>query len=420
MHQTFLGPAADQCGKARLLAGINVFQTCLLTWAAFWHLLNHRLAASALGIDAAVWSAALLAVIVLTFCRIGVPKTRRRAIAAVLGEFALLTIAATVGPFGPTIVAFVVVAIKAGIVLENRDLFWVFPLTIILRGLAGEGHDYLVHHMPTNINAADYFALVPIWRKARIPFLSALILGTMLFRSLLTEQKAKNELADLDRELRQLELKIDRERIARDIHDSLGHSLTSLSIQLDVALHLLAQGKPGAEASIKTAKILNKQCLVDVRKTLRTISDPDLDYAAAVAQLIENCNKQNLCQIKVKIDVGDSPLNQAVSHHLFCILQEGLTNCLRHAGANNVIIEQNIETEALTLKIKDDGQGFEVTKAVEGNGISSMKFRAESLGGTFCLSSEPGHGTEISIFIPLAPGQTKPAQSFKQLEEQRA
>jgi signal transduction histidine kinase len=294
--------------------------------------------------------------------------------------------------------------------------------------------------MPTNVHAVDYFALVPIWRKARIPFLSALILGTLLFRSLLTEQKATDRLAALNLELRELELKVERERIARDIHDSLGHSLTSLNIQLDVALHLLAQGRSGAEASLKTAKVLSKQCLVDVRKALRTIKEPDLDYAAAVAQLVETCNKQNLCRVEATINQGDMPLNQAVSHHPFCIVQETLTNCLKHAGAKAVTVKQEVDNEGLKLNIKDDGCGFDVSRPAEGNGIMSMKYRAESLGGTFCLTSQPGRGTEIAINIPLLtpllqtssdrdtntlPGaiskrQAEPEKASNQLEEQRA
>ena len=385
--------------KTRLLARINIFQACLLIWAAFWHVFNHRLVVSLGGFDLSIWSAILLIVIALTFCRAKAPTSRARAIALVLGEFSLLTLAATCGPFGPTIMAFIVVAIKAGLLLSSRDLFWVFPLTIILRGLAGEGHDYLVHHFTTNVAAVDYFALVPIWRKARIPFLSALILGTLLFRSLLTEQKAKDRLEELNIELRALELKVERERIARDIHDSLGHSLTSLNIQLDVALHLVAQGKSGVEASLRSAKVLSRQCLVDVRKTLRTIKEPDLQFAAAVRQLADQCNGQG--ELSVRVDVPDQTINQAVSHHLFCIAQESLTNALKHAGAKNVTIKQNVDAENLILNIKDDGCGFDVTNPAEGNGIMSMKYRAESLGGSFCIISQPGHGTEISIVVPF-------------------
>jgi signal transduction histidine kinase len=384
--------------QSRLLAKVNIFQSILLVWAAFWHLFTHRFEAHWGNLNLSTASVVLLLLIAATFCRAKAPSSRPKAVALILGELFVLTLASATGAYGPTIMAFIVVAIKASILLETRDLLWVVPLTLVLRGLAGEGHDYIIHNMANEVKAVDIFALTPLWRKTRIPFLSALIMGTFLFRSLLTEQRSKERLEELSHEVRDLELKLERERIARDIHDSLGHSLTSLNIQLDVALHLLAQGKNGAGEAIKTAKVLSKQCLLDVRKTLSTIKQPDLDFPAAISELAEKTMSQG--GVKVTLDIENKPLNQALSHHLFCITQECLTNALKHSCAKNILIKQSSSKDGLNLNIKDDGVGFDIAAPGDGNGVKGMKYRAESLGGTFCIISQRDLGTEIQIMVP--------------------
>jgi signal transduction histidine kinase len=383
--------------QSRLLAKVNLFQSLLLVWAAFWHVFTHRFEAYLGPVNLSTVSVVLLLIIAATFCRVKAPQKRPVAVALILGELLLLTIASGCGAYGPTIMAFIVVAIKASIVLESRDLLWVVPLTLVLRGVAGEGHDYLVHHLATQVKT-DIFALTPLWRKTRIPFLSALIMGSFLFRSLLTEQRSKERLEELSHEVRDLELKLERERIARDIHDSLGHSLTSLNIQLDVALHLLGRSKGEAGEAIKTAKVLSKQCLLDVRKTLHTIKEPELDFVSAIKQLADKTRSQG--GLAVELELDERPVDQALSHHLFCIIQESLTNCLKHSSAKSISIRTASTGEGLELMIKDDGVGFDIGDPGDGNGIKGMKYRAESLGGTFCAVSQAGLGTEIRILVP--------------------
>jgi len=384
--------------QSRLLAKVNLFQSLLLVWAAFWHLFTHRFEAYLGILNLSTVSVVLLLIIAATFCRVKAPQKRPVAVALIIGELMLLTIASACGAYGPTIMAFIVVAIKASILLEGRDSLWVVPLILLLRGAAGEGHDYLLHHMATQVKAEDIFALTPLWRKTRIPFLSALIMGSFLFRSLLTEQRSKERLEELSHEVRDLELKLERERIARDIHDSLGHSLTSLNIQLDVALHLLGRSKAEAGVAIKTAKVLSKQCLLDVRKTLHTIKEPELDFVTAITQLADKTRSQG--GLEVDLDLDDKSVDQALSHHLFCIIQESLTNCLKHSAARSVSITTANTGEGLELKITDDGVGFDISAPGDGNGIKGMKYRAESLGGTFCAVSQAGLGTTIRIMVP--------------------
>jgi signal transduction histidine kinase len=225
--------------------------------------------------------------------------------------------------------------------------------------------------------------------------------GTCLYVLLLgsvwmEEQKSRQRADLLSEQVENLAVDLERNRIARDIHDTLGHSLTSLDVQIELAQRLQATEPERAQKSIDLAKQLSSQALDNVRQALGTMQRSNFDLEQAIVALGE----QNL-PFQVVIDVQFPKLSLQSSYQLYCIVQESLTNIQKHAQASKVSIEGSIVTGGTILKIGDNGRGFNINRPHPGFGLRNMKERVQCLGGNFDLSSEIDRGTEIKIFIPV-------------------
>jgi signal transduction histidine kinase len=219
-----------------------------------------------------------------------------------------------------------------------------------------------------------------------------LLLGNVWVEEYKSRQKAER----LTQQVETLAVDLERNRIARDIHDTLGHSLTSLDVQIELAQRLQATEPARAQKSIDLAKKLSSQALDNVRQALGTMQRSNFDLKEAIVALGE----QNL-PFQIVIDVSFPKLSLQSSYQLYCIVQESLTNIQKHAQASNVIIEGSIVSGGTILKICDNGRGFNVDRSHPGFGLRNMKERVQCLGGDFNLSSEVGRGTEIKIVIPV-------------------
>jgi signal transduction histidine kinase len=225
--------------------------------------------------------------------------------------------------------------------------------------------------------------------------------GTCIFLLLLgnvwvEEQKSRQKAERLTQQVETLAVDLERNRIARDIHDTLGHSLTSLDVQIELAQRLQATEPARAQKSIDLAKKLSSQALDNVRQALGTMQRSSFDLKEAIVALGE----QNL-PFQMIIDVHFPKLSLQSSYQLYCIVQESLTNIQKHAQASKVSIEGSIVSGGTILKICDNGRGFNIDRSHSGFGLRNMKERVQCLGGDFNLRSEIGRGTEIKIFVPV-------------------
>jgi signal transduction histidine kinase len=210
------------------------------------------------------------------------------------------------------------------------------------------------------------------------------------------EQKSRQKAERLTQQVETLAVDLERNRIARDIHDTLGHSLTSLDVQIELAQRLQATEPARAQKSIDLAKKLSSQALDNVRQALGTMQRSNFDLKEAIVALGE----QNL-PFQMIIDVQFPKLSLQSSYQLYCIVQESLTNIQKHAQASKVSIEGSIVSGGTILKICDNGRGFNIYRSHAGFGLRNMKERVQCLGGDFNLDSEVGRGTEIKIFVPV-------------------
>jgi signal transduction histidine kinase len=229
-----------------------------------------------------------------------------------------------------------------------------------------------------------------------------LCFGAGLARTLAAEQKSRAEAERLAAEVQELAVTLERTRIARDIHDSLGHTLTSLNIQLDVARKLQERDPEKARESLIAAKALASQSLSDVRAVVHSIREAEFDFNEALDLLIAKTKQSDALNIKLECDVATVP--SPLAHHFFCIVQECLTNVQRHAHATMVAIKLKKEANNLLLVINDNGCGFSYGDLSPGFGIKGMRERAESMGGTLAVETEKAQGTTVSVRVPLRTG----------------
>lgn len=229
-----------------------------------------------------------------------------------------------------------------------------------------------------------------------------LCFGAGLARALAAEQKSRAEAERLAAEVQELAVTLERTRIARDIHDSLGHTLTSLNIQLDVARKLQERDPEKARQSLIAAKALASQSLSDVRAVVHSIREAEFDFNEALDLLITKTKQSDALNIKWECDVATVP--SPLAHHFFCIVQECLTNVQRHAHATMVGIKLKKEANNLLLVINDNGCGFSYGDLSPGFGIKGMRERAESMGGTLAVETEKAQGTTVSVCVPLRLG----------------
>jgi two-component system sensor histidine kinase DesK len=191
----------------------------------------------------------------------------------------------------------------------------------------------------------------------------------------------------------QLALVAERERVARDVHDVLGHSLTALSIKAELASRLIEVDPARAKAELESIQATARQALAEVRATVGGLRAANLEAELAAAPLVLG---DAGITTNVLGDVADTdPRHRAL---LAWVLRESVTNVVRHARATTV----SIELGRNGLVVADDGAGFEATGGREGNGLRGMRERVSAVGGTLQLSAdlsgEPG--TRLEVVLP--------------------
>lgn len=242
-------------------------------------------------------------------------------------------------------------------------------------------------------------------------FVLALVFVLLLMNAVLSERESRDKLTAANEKLRQYALKIEnqatleeRNRIAREIHDSLGHSLTALNLQLETANKLLNTNPEKAKDFLIRAKELGSQALKDVRESVSKMrSNPlqEQSLETSINVLIENFNHSTGINPNRQINIFYS-IPRDISTAIYRIIQESLTNISKYAKATEVNLEITTAATNLYLIVEDNGKGFDVTQNTTGFGLQSMRDRTLALDGNFHIESLPGKGTKIMVDIPLS------------------
>lgn len=195
----------------------------------------------------------------------------------------------------------------------------------------------------------------------------------------------------------------ERVRIALDLHDSVGHGLTTLSVQLQNAERLRHADPERANAYVHRAAATTAEILDDVRETVSILHDdvrtPALPFLLLLERLRDEYATVHDVRLTWDIRISNEPPGRT-GMIFYRVLQEALTNVARHAGATQIDVRVEGNDERIELRVRDNGRGFAGEPAA-GHGLFSMRKRIESIGGTFDVSSELGAGTRVRAQIPL-------------------
>jgi signal transduction histidine kinase len=189
----------------------------------------------------------------------------------------------------------------------------------------------------------------------------------------------------------------ERTRISRELHDLLGHHLTALSLNLEVANHLV---RGQAQEHVSQAHTLAKLLLSDVREAVSRLRDDDaIDMRATLLPLADNVPGLRIDMEMPPVFLLDDPER---AHVLLRCTQEIITNAVRHAEAGTLCLRYRNDGAVVTLEAWDDGRGAELATA--GNGLLGMRERLAAHGGTLQVETSPGNGFSVRLRLPLEDG----------------
>ncbi|HYC71909.1 MAG TPA: sensor histidine kinase [Opitutaceae bacterium] len=285
------------------------------------------------------------------------------------------------------------------------------------------------HGRPGETTRFD-FAITPPWHRtwyAVLVYASAavLLVRFVVRRSVRRTQKRNRELTDLvekrTEELRAAMQKLneearnsatltERQRLAGEIHDSLQQGLTGLTLQIDATLKL-PELSDEARSRLTLARSMVSYSRHEVQNAVLGMESPLLDHAdlAAALRKLSEFIGIGLARIEVSVLGAPRTLTASMQHNLLRIAQEAVTNAVRHGAADVIRITLDYEPEALTLRIQDNGCGFDLPAAVRNGsghfGLRSLRSRAKQVGGEAAIDSAPGKGTTVVITLPHPPNE---------------
>lgn len=195
----------------------------------------------------------------------------------------------------------------------------------------------------------------------------------------------------------------ERKRIALEIHDELGQLLTALKMDVSL-LRMKIAGNHAAEQKADEMRELVERTIGMVRHVASHLRPAALNYGivSALEWLTEDFGRRRHAHCRLTVEGPEPQLDDAVATAVFRIVQESLTNAARHARAARVTVSLSNRPDGLLLCVSDDGQGFEVAAALQGDsyGLLGMRERARMIGGSLNIDSQRSNGTTVSIDIP--------------------
>ena len=295
--------------------------------------------------------------------------------------------------------------------------------TVNLDLSSGE-HSFAVRAIRTDGVASERPATVkfrilsPIWLRWWFIALVVLIFGGVIFglyyyrmsnlraiNAALTEANRADEDLRRSREERIAELDRVRSRIATDLHDDIGASLTQIAILSEVAQTKAKSGTSVEQPLTKITDVSNE--LVGTMSDIVWSINPSKDHLSDLSQRMRRFAADVLAARSIRFhygggddDAGPTVINSNIRREVFLIFKESINNIVKHSNARNVWVELKVVAGDLRLSVKDDGDGFDPANAHlgdRGNGLSSMRRRSREMRGSFEIDSRPGSGTTVLV-----------------------
>ncbi|MGB9640454.1 MAG: sensor histidine kinase, partial [Anaerolineales bacterium] len=239
-----------------------------------------------------------------------------------------------------------------------------------------------------------------------------LVLGYVVTRLVKAQRRQRQELAQTNRQLmqhaatvEQLAISHERNRLSRELHDTLAHTLSALTVQLEALLTVWNPIPDKPRQMLEQMLSTTRSGLDETRRALSALRAAPLEemgLAIAIRTLAEDFAMRHAWKLQMDIPVQVENVSEEVEQSFYRITQEALENTARHANAHTITIQLKQMTDKLILRIADDGQGFDPhTVSEEQLGLKGMHERANLIGASFQVMSEPGRGTTIEVALEV-------------------
>jgi signal transduction histidine kinase len=233
---------------------------------------------------------------------------------------------------------------------------------------------------------------------------------TELAAALANQAVLAMELTRLTQSARAAAITGERNRLARDFHDTLAQGLATIILHLETAVSVC----PGSAARphITAATDLARDSLIEARRSIRALRPAGLDgrgLGDALAEVTSRLSRLSTATLRSQTHGARTPMPGDVEEALLRIATEALTNATKHARARNIDMDVMFEDRAVRLAVRDDGIGFDGSGFGQRNvGLSSMRERAHSIGAALTIASEPGGGSEVLVYWTAPAREERP------------
>lgn len=290
--------------------------------------------------------------------------------------------------------------------LEGADSDWSVPTeqrTVNYANLSVGHYRFLVRAInadgasSTNPAVITFTILPPLWQRWWFIALAALALGGLTYALFRYRVRRIVELANI------------RTRIAADLHDDIGANLTRIAILSEVADSQVRDESPRLHRELSSIAEISRESVASISDIVWAIN-PKRDHLRDLVQRMRRFATEIFAtrkidfQFRAPADEQTLRLGANIRRDVFLIYKEALNNAVRHSHCTSVEIDLWVERSWLVLKIVDDGRGFDPQAMFEGQGLASMRRRAEGLGGELQINSNGARGTEVVLRIPYRAG----------------
>jgi signal transduction histidine kinase len=327
-------------------------------------------------------------------------------------ELGLIVVATEMGGIRLVSLLFVVFVMRNALLFSQRQRHWVALAAFTLFAVFQQRRLWLISSL---LAPAVVARIQPVlWSVILLVGLIVLFLQ-LLMDAWLSDYDSRQQLEAANIRLRQYAIRIEdlatlqeRNRIAREIHDALGHSLTALNLNLQAAVKLWHRDATEAHTLVTEAQELSITALNAVRQSVQTLrADPlqGQSLGQALTPLLASFQKTTGILPTVQIEIPKT-LTKELSLTVYRIVQETLTNIAKHAAATQVELICTLSQTAepvLVLTVQDNGRGFTPTQNTTGFGLQGIQERVTALGGQLMVMSTPGYGCQIEVHVPLTP-----------------
>jgi signal transduction histidine kinase len=308
---------------------------------------------------------------------------RRRWPLAVLSAVAACTSAYLVlgYAYGPILITFMIAVYSAA-----RHAPWERALPVALGALL-----LMLVHLVVPGTSLGLLGVVPVAAWVIVPF-------SLGFTLRLRHETAVRARAEAIRQ----SVDDERFRVAQEVHDIVGHGLAAIKMQADIALHVLAKKPDQAEVALEAISRTSSQALDELRATLTVVrrTDAELSPVPGLARLDDLRQRMAEAGVYVRLETSGAPAALPVAIDLtgYRVVQESLTNVLRHSGAGQATVSIRYEPDEVRITVSNPVTG--VSEGGGGSGIPGMRDRVEALGGQFTAGPAPQHRFDVHARLP--------------------